>query len=311
MADIGQHRLGVIRALLARIEYINASIGHSLTQGEANELALRDLLVSLLPGRYGVGSGVVVGTDGSASRQIDVVVYDKGRANFALAADPSLFLVDQVIAAIEVKTRFTSGEKSTLSTAVENIASVKSLPMATHSWIEKQTDPSTGATEARELYPMAPIGIVLFFLARENVGALDLDNHLRVVSAAVNSVPLHHRPDLLLSLGHAAVLRYPDLARRAEVPEQSVFLVQTADAIRGLAIEVESDVKGLVTLGDSSLEELTTNQAAIISGRSSRILVTGGGELSLDPQIYPVARIAGKQYLLDRGPGVPKFPRYA
>src|SRR5262245_49166453 len=133
-SDLHKHRLGVLRALTARIELINASIGHRLTQGQENEEAIRDLLTSVLPREYGIGSGVIVGVDGESSKQVDIVVFDRTRANLSLGTNSRLFFADQVLLAIEVKTTFTSGENSALSSALENIASVKRLKVAPHQW---------------------------------------------------------------------------------------------------------------------------------------------------------------------------------
>lgn len=292
MSSVDRHRLGVMRALLARIEYINASIGHSLSQGQANEQALRDLLVSALPDRYGIGTGVIIGTDGVASRQVDVVVYDRSRSNFGLAADAGLFLADQVVAAIEVKTTFTSGSNSALASAVQNVASVKKLQVCDRPWRTVSVDPDTGQSMIVEHRSQPPLGLVLFFAARDQAGPLDLDAHFEAVKAAVSAVSLEHQPDLLMSVGHAAIFRHADLAHTEAGKQQAAFLVRAADG-DGLS-------------GDSP-EGVTSAWLVNNAGKTSHIAVTGGPQLSLDPLVYPVATVRGRQYLLDRARALLNF----
>ena len=46
--ELRSHLLGVFRALKARIDLINSSIGHAATLGGENEAAIRELLTSFL-----------------------------------------------------------------------------------------------------------------------------------------------------------------------------------------------------------------------------------------------------------------------
>ena len=67
-SSMQQHLFGVYQTLRARIELINHAIGHTVTQGAETESDIRDLLTSVLPSTYGIGTGKIVGTDGKASR---------------------------------------------------------------------------------------------------------------------------------------------------------------------------------------------------------------------------------------------------
>ena len=200
-ADLHRHRLGVLRALMARIELINASIGHSLTQGKENEEAVRELLTSVLPMDYGIGSGVIVGVDGAQSKQVDIVVYDRTRANLSLGAKSRLFFADQVLLAIEVKTTFTSGAISPmLASALENIASVKRLKVAAHEWNELSEQDGISSIVRRK--PSPPLGMVFFFSTPEQTGRpLDLDSFFATLKTAIGKIGLAEQPDVLRRWG--------------------------------------------------------------------------------------------------------------
>jgi hypothetical protein len=113
------------RMLLAKSGQ-SAVIEHCLEKGLGNEQALRDLLVEILPRRYGVAKGKAINANGEMSRQLDIIIYDS-------IACPVLFTdenrnqilpVEGVYGVIEVKTSLTS---RLLSESFENLASVYAL----------------------------------------------------------------------------------------------------------------------------------------------------------------------------------------
>jgi hypothetical protein len=68
---------------------------------------IRRLLVEFLPPQYGIGSGIIVDTEGNESKQVDVIIFDKSIPNYTLSRESKIFLADQVLATIEIKTTFT------------------------------------------------------------------------------------------------------------------------------------------------------------------------------------------------------------
>lgn len=302
-ADLHRHRLGVLRALMARMELINASIGHNLTQGEENEEAIRDLLTSVLPQEYGIGSGVIVGVDGEPSKQMDIVVYDRTRANLSLGANSRLFFADQVLLAIEVKTTFTSGDNSSLFSALENIASLKRLKVAPHEWVETRVDEGGGFSIVR-YKPSPPLGMVFFFSTPETAGPLDLDSFFRTLKAAIDNVPLAEQPDLLLSLGHASYFKHKDVGAHAEATQEyAAVLVQ--DASDGNSVlQLPEDVGPLKALLDVSQMDLTAGEIMGVQvsnpAKTSTIHVIRGDVLREEPTVYRVARAKKSYWLLDR-----------
>ena len=95
--------------------------------GSAREVPVRNKLMQLLPGGVGVGSGFVIDSFGSTSRQMDVVLYEKEVCPvFAINEDPAstYYPCEGVIAVGEVKSSLDSSE---LEDAFKKIESVKKL----------------------------------------------------------------------------------------------------------------------------------------------------------------------------------------
>lgn len=117
---------GITQRLQIEIDFLNRLITHKGEFGRANESLLINLLVKFLPKKYNVGSGIIIDKDGNHSRQIDIIIYDSyfHPEIFSQGAAASLYPVDAVYMAIEVKTTIT---KNSMEEAIENIESVKKL----------------------------------------------------------------------------------------------------------------------------------------------------------------------------------------
>jgi hypothetical protein len=99
---------------------------HSGDKGEFREQIIEQFLRPFLPECYGLGSGQISASNGSSSKQVDVVIYDSIFSNVLFRTSKnSLFPCESVFGTIEVKSHLSSEE---LKIAIENIASVKSLP---------------------------------------------------------------------------------------------------------------------------------------------------------------------------------------
>lgn len=101
-------------------------IDHNLEKGQGNEQALRDLLISYLPKRFGVGKGKVTNSSGQLSRQADIIIYDALNCPtmFIDENENQILPIEGVYKVIEVKTTLTS---STLRDAFTNLLSVHEL----------------------------------------------------------------------------------------------------------------------------------------------------------------------------------------
>jgi hypothetical protein len=99
----------------------------AVERGLPREAAVLALLRRQLPGRYGVGSGVIFDRHGGQSEQCDVVIYDAKRTP-RLSTDRPLAMkiwpYDFVYGIVQVKSKLT---RSALRDAVGNVAAFKRL----------------------------------------------------------------------------------------------------------------------------------------------------------------------------------------
>lgn len=140
---------------------------HGATTGQAREFIVRTLLRSILPAAVEIGSGIVIDTDVGRSRQIDVIIYDP-RFPALRSESSGIYLVEGVIAAIEVKSRIDSLE--TLTACLENCGSVARLRIngqsneefdARVAFYQKLQGVSKADAEARAVSMFAPATYVV------------------------------------------------------------------------------------------------------------------------------------------------------
>ena len=94
-------------------------------KGDARERAVRTKLEAILPGGVGVGTGCVIDSEGNASKQIDVILYEQQFCPiFKVADDIGYYPCESVIAVGEIKS--TIGKKE-LGDIYEKVASVRKL----------------------------------------------------------------------------------------------------------------------------------------------------------------------------------------
>ena len=158
---------GLTRQLRAEVDFINSLFQHSGVKGAGNEAAIRALIEKFIPGRFGVGTGVLLDRRGNASLQCDIVVYDRTLYPSLLSMTSThLFPVDLVYAVIEVKTTLT---KQTAGQALANIKSVRSLDIIPDSYMQWECRPASSesgvgsALSAVSHTPTPPLGAVFAF----------------------------------------------------------------------------------------------------------------------------------------------------
>ena len=94
-------------------------------KGDAREKAVRTKLEAILPGGVGVGTGCVIDSEGNASSQIDVILYEEQFCPiFKVADDVGYYPCESVIAVGEIKSTIGKNE---LGDIYEKIASVRKL----------------------------------------------------------------------------------------------------------------------------------------------------------------------------------------
>jgi hypothetical protein len=113
------------RRLLHEFREGNLTSKVAFDRGLPREAAVRGFFESRLPGRYGVGEGLVIDTSGGQSEQCDVVVYDREMTpHLSMGTAMSVWPFESVYGIIQVKSVLT---KNALDSAVANIGSFKCL----------------------------------------------------------------------------------------------------------------------------------------------------------------------------------------
>lgn len=112
-------------SLQAGIEQIRSSIPHAGEMGTLIEKLIRSELQKVLPEKVAVADGFVVDADGRASKQMDIILYDKLNTPRIFSSDGAqMFPVETTYAAGEIKTRL---DTSSLRDTYEKCSSYKSL----------------------------------------------------------------------------------------------------------------------------------------------------------------------------------------
>lgn len=104
---------------------LGAAIGHPGESGRAREEVLRQFLRAVVPPDFGIDTGFVIDAVGGVSRQVDIVIYRKGRFPVLNVGGVKYFLVESVAAVLEVKATVQSTAR--LLDALDHVASVKAL----------------------------------------------------------------------------------------------------------------------------------------------------------------------------------------
>lgn len=120
------HAAGEEKVLLARAERAGIS-GHNVNKGTAREHFVHDYLETHLPSTLGIGTGEIIGADskpGDTRNQIDVVIYRRDFPKLVLGGHIEAFLVESVVATIEVKSLL---DKDGFEAAAKTAVAVKKL----------------------------------------------------------------------------------------------------------------------------------------------------------------------------------------
>ena len=192
-----------IAAKLAADFAVSAEVKHDGSKGALREDALRQFLKDRLPGICAIGSGEIVGpTDDTTSRQCDLIIYDRLHGVPLLYGETSqVFPIECVFGTIEVKSHLS---KEKLLAGLENIRSVKAL-VPNEAVVH---EPIPGGFRMALPRPR-PYGMIF---------AYDLDgNSLSSLEENLvtweSSVPEHLWPNLVVVLGHGALIHMTEKAR--------------------------------------------------------------------------------------------------
>lgn len=112
---------------LVAISKIPANSGHSLHKGTPREAFIREFLESHLPENVAIGTGEIIDSNskpGSQRNQFDIVIYKKNYPKLDFGGGISAFLIESVIATVEVKSTLTQPD---LEQAIKAARNAKSL----------------------------------------------------------------------------------------------------------------------------------------------------------------------------------------
>ena len=112
---------------LLAISRVPANSGHSLHKGTPREAFIREFLVAHLPETVAIGSGEVIdfsSEPGAQRNQYDIVIYNKSYPKLDFGGGVSGFLIESVIATVEVKSTLT---KKDLQQAIGAARNAKKL----------------------------------------------------------------------------------------------------------------------------------------------------------------------------------------
>jgi hypothetical protein len=108
---------------LVAISRIPANSGHSLHKGTPREAFVRKFLETHLPENVAIGTGEIIDANsrpGAQRNQYDIVIYKKNYPKLDFGGGISGFLIESVIATVEVKSTLTQAELTNAITAAYN-----------------------------------------------------------------------------------------------------------------------------------------------------------------------------------------------
>jgi len=108
---------------MRRLYELSGGVEHDGEKGAFREFFVARLIRPFMPPHLGVGSGVVIASNGQQSRQSDVIIYDRRLLPpILVAGDRGIFPIDSVLAVIEVKSVLTASHYKILADAARRIS---------------------------------------------------------------------------------------------------------------------------------------------------------------------------------------------
>ncbi|WP_044419733.1 DUF6602 domain-containing protein [Pseudomonas syringae group genomosp. 3] len=120
------HMSAIEDRLLASFK-ISANTGHALHKGSPREMFIREFLEGHLPSTVSIGTGEIIDSSSRPSEfrnQFDIVIYRNDFPKLDIGGGVSAFLVESVVATIEVKSTL---DKQGIEQAVAAACNVKKL----------------------------------------------------------------------------------------------------------------------------------------------------------------------------------------
>ena len=124
-----KHHMDANEAHLLSISEIPANAGHSLHKGTPREAFIKEFLENHLPSNVAIGTGEIIDANSRPNEQrnqFDIVIYKRSYPKLDFGGGISGFLVESVLATIEVKSSLTKKEFGFAARAAHNCKSLTS-----------------------------------------------------------------------------------------------------------------------------------------------------------------------------------------
>jgi hypothetical protein len=123
-----QSHMSAIEQFLLAYAQIQENTGHSLHKGTPREFFVNEFLRDHLSENVAIGTGEIIDSNsrpGSSRNQMDIVLYKRSFPKLAFGGGISGFLVESVLATIEVKSKLTEEELRNAFHAARNVKLLK------------------------------------------------------------------------------------------------------------------------------------------------------------------------------------------
>ncbi|MFC1483855.1 DUF6602 domain-containing protein [Candidatus Neomarinimicrobiota bacterium] len=114
----------IVGVLKSESDLAGSLMRHGGELGDAREALIKGVLSRILPSIYDIGTGEIIDSENNYSKQVDIVISRSDSPTLTLPSGSRVFLIESVLAAIEVKSRIGS---TNLRDALDNCASVTAL----------------------------------------------------------------------------------------------------------------------------------------------------------------------------------------
>ncbi len=111
--------------MLRQFEIFSAQYQHRGLRGSAREEVVRDFLVNYLPSNLEIASGEIFDTQGSDTRECDVIVLDRFKVPLMFSGNKRLTPIEGVYAVMEVKS---SLDSPALKDCLSKCRDIKNMP---------------------------------------------------------------------------------------------------------------------------------------------------------------------------------------
>ena len=118
-----KNHMNAIEAVLVATSKVPANSGHSLHKGTPREAFIKEFLENHLPSNVDIGTGEIIDANSEPNQsrnQFDIVIYKRNYPKLDFGGGISGFLIESVIATIEVKSTLSSVELEKAIKAAHN-----------------------------------------------------------------------------------------------------------------------------------------------------------------------------------------------